>query len=127
MRVLFCACLVLAVCVTFGCGFMPGNEKFNPETQPGEKMAQDTNELKGAQYAKLNSIGCYNIPDMRIVAANPGDFDAIDKLIREKRCFVLPTDTDIYVKERAQGDILCVKFRGSTKQFYTIKRYLASD
>jgi hypothetical protein len=111
----------------FGCGAILPGQQFSPDKSPGEKMSQETNELKGAHYAKLNSIGCRTYEDMRMVVSSHNDFETVDKLIRDKHCFVLPTDTDIFIKDRVDGDIVSVKYRGSRELFYTVRSSLGSE
>jgi hypothetical protein len=107
-----------------GCFIDMDNPKGNLNPS-GDKMPQDTNELKGPHYARLNSIGCLYYDDM--VTAKKGDFDIVDQMIRDKRCFVLPTDTDIYIKEHVYGDIVSAKLKGSTQLFYTVKGNLVAE
>jgi hypothetical protein len=93
----------------------------------GDKTSQAT-ELQGPHYAKLNSIGCLVCNDMEIAnaATHKRDFDTIDNLVREKRCFVIPTDADIYINERVRGDIVSVRLKGSTQSFYTVRSTLVA-
>lgn len=126
MRTLLCVFLIVAVGVMFGCMITPGMFT-TPEGQAGDKMNQETNELKGAHYAKLNAIGCNSFSDMQLVASHNNDFEIADKLIREKRCFVIPTNIDIFIKERVQGDIVSAKFRDSAQVFFTVRSSLGSE
>lgn len=82
-------------------------------------------ELTGPHYAKLNSIGCLNPVDME--KANGGNFETIDNLVREKRCFVIPTDTDIIIKERVKGDIVRAMSKDSKQLFYTVRSNLVAQ
>jgi hypothetical protein len=128
MRTLLCICLTVTLCIISGCIFITDA----PSTSgipTGEKMSSEISELQGAHYAKLNSIGCLQNVDMEKVrlADRQSDFDTIDNLVREKRCFVLPTDTDIFIKDRNTADIVSAKLRGSTQLFYTMKRNLVSN
>jgi len=126
MRVLLCICLTAAISVTSGCIF-GDNGPFGSGSQAGDKMYQETSELSGPKSAKLNSIGCLSYVDMQTLIDQHGDFETTDKLIREKRCFVLPTDTEIYVKERVKGDIVSAKLKGSIQLFYTSKNNLIAN
>jgi hypothetical protein len=59
--------------------------------------------------------------------AKSANFETIDKLIKEERCFVIPTDKDVFIKDRAKGDIVSAQLRGSTKLFYTVRSNLAEQ
>ncbi len=91
-------------------------------------MLQVPKELQGPHYAKLNSIGCLQYNDIEIIKlpGNQSDFDTIDNLIREKRCFVIPTDTDVFIIQRLKGEIVSAKLGGSTQLFYTVKTNLVA-
>jgi hypothetical protein len=119
--------LTVALSVIFGCFYALDGDSPNRGSQLGEKMPQDVNELKGPHYAKLNSIGCLYYTDMQMVVDNHNDFETADKLIREKRCFVIPTDTDVFIKERVKDDIVSAKYRGSTQLFYTVRSNLVAE
>jgi hypothetical protein len=117
-------CAAVAILIISGCMIDPDNPRgLGKDT--GDQMSQDVNELKGPHYAKLNSIGCLYYDDL--MTAKKGDFDTIDQMIRDKRCFVLPTDTDIYIKERVQGDVVSAKLKGSTQLFYTVRTNLVAE
>ncbi len=62
-----------------------------------------------------------------MLAKNRSDFETIDHLIREKRCFVIPTGIDIFVKERVKGDIVSAKLKDSTQLFYTVRSNLVLE
>jgi hypothetical protein len=123
MKKRLCILWTVAICVISGCNILdlPGAER-----NLGENTAQNIQELRGAHYAKLNSIGCLHYPDVEtaMLANRRGDFDTIDNLVREKKCFVVPTDKDIYITERVKGDIVSVKLKGSTQLFYTVRSSL---
>lgn len=128
MRKRLCILLAVAICVISGCGSL--NELF-PDSgkQSGENTQETSFELVGKHYAKLNSIGCLNSNDMEtaMLAKNRSDFETIDHLIREKRCFVIPTGIDIFVKERVKGDIVSAKLKDSTQLFYTVRSNLVLE
>ncbi|SPF43487.1 exported hypothetical protein [Syntrophobacter sp. SbD1] len=116
MRKLLYTFLTVALFVISGCN--PFGEGVLGTGYKAEGVEeQDIVELQGPQYAKLNSIGC-SAPD-DVQKAQSHDFDTIDKLIRDKRCFVIPTDKTIYIKERARGEIVSVYFKDTTNIFYT--------
>lgn len=126
MRTLLYACTIAAVCVISGCGLgLYGMDFSNPESQTGGKMVQPINEFTGPHYAKLNSIGCLNYSDCEM--SKSADFDTIYNLIRDKRCFVIPTDTNVYIIERVKGDIVSAKLKESAQLFYTVKSNLVSQ
>ncbi len=129
MRTLLCICLTVTICVISGCLFQKGDNALDPDNQSGGQMRQVTSEIAGPHYAKLNSIGCLNCDDMETTrsANQKGDFDTIDNLIRAKRCFVLPTDTDIYIKERVKGNIVSAKLKDSRQLFYTLASNLVAE
>jgi len=122
MRKFLCSVLIVASCVISGCIVFDSLPK-SPEQQTGEEMNTQV-ELEGAHYAKLNSIGCLHVGDMEI--AKKADFDTISNLIKENRCFVIPTNTDIYIKERVSTDIVSVKLKESKQLFYTVKSNLVA-
>jgi hypothetical protein len=92
--------------------------------KPGEEMSTDI-ELRGAHYAKLNSIGCLQYDDLEMT--KNADFDTIDNLIRSKRCFVIQAGKDILIQERIKGDVVSVKFKGTTQIFYTLRSNLVRE
>jgi hypothetical protein len=120
--------LTVAICVISGCvqlaDYFPDQGK-----QLEENTQQNVTELKGKHYAKLNSIGCLNCSDAETAmsANNRGDFDTVDHLIREKRCFVIPTGTDIFINKRVKGDIVSARFKDSKEVFFTAKSNLAVE
>jgi hypothetical protein len=120
-----CILLIVAMCVIPGCGLVdvPGAEKLR-----GENTEQNEMDLQGKRYAKLNTIGCTQYPDIETVisAQRRSDFDTIDHLIREKKCFVVPTDKDIFISARVKGDIVSAKLKGETQLFYTVRTSLVS-
>ncbi|HYA41227.1 MAG TPA: isochorismatase family cysteine hydrolase [Syntrophobacteraceae bacterium] len=66
MRTFLFVSLIVAVCAALGCVYTPGMSVFNnPDEQAGGKMPQDTNELKGAHYAKPNSTENLSIDHSR--------------------------------------------------------------
>jgi hypothetical protein len=125
MRKILCIFLTAALCAISGCYLPLGDDPSTLEKQSAE-LSQIAADLRGPHYAKLNSIGCLQISDMEITNAHRSDFDIIDNLIREKRCFVLPTDKDIFIIERAKGDIVAAKLEGSTHSFYTVRNNLVA-
>jgi hypothetical protein len=122
MRTVLCLFLSVAICAISGCTSL---DDYLPDTKsrPEENMHPDV-ELQGVHYAKLNSIGCLNCSDME--TAKSGDVDMIDNLIRQKQCFVIPTGTDVFIKERVKGDIVSAMLKGSTQIFYTLKSNLVA-
>lgn len=128
MRKRLCILLTVAICVISGCvalsDYFPDQGK-----QLEENTQQNVTELKGKHYAKLNSIGCMECSDAEtaILANNRSDFDTIDHLIREKRCFVIPTDKDIFINKRVKGDIVSARFKDSKEEFFTAKSNLAAE
>jgi hypothetical protein len=114
MRILAWAILIVALGSTLGCN------QFLPADTTGESTDI---ELQGAHYAKLNSIGCYNHND--IITTKSADFDTIDNLIREKRCFVIPTDKDIFLTGRTMDGIVKAKIGDIKDQFYTYRSNLS--
>jgi hypothetical protein len=111
--------LALTICSISGCSlndeFFFGAGDANVTSDPG---------LTGAHYARLNSIGCFDYDDIEKIRS--GDTDIIDNLIRQNRCFVIPTDKDIYIQDRVKGDILSARIKDSTQLFYTLKKNLGS-
>jgi len=128
MRNLLCVFLTVVICVIPGC-YLPFDESSTGSgKQSGEKTSGIATELQGPHYAKLNSIGCllYNDMEMAQSANRKSDYDTIDNLIREKRCFVIPTDTDIFINERVKGDIVSAKIKDSREAFYTVRSNLVA-
>ncbi len=101
----------------------------NPGKYSDESTQQNVAELKGQHYAKLNSIGCLssNETETAMLAHKRSDFETIDNLIREKRCFVIPTGADIFIIKYVKGDIVSAKLKGSTQEFYTAKSNLVAE
>ncbi len=124
MRTILCIFFTVALCAISGCYYPLGDDTSGKLSSP--EISQIPVELHGPHYARLNSIGCLQISDMEITNAHRSDFDTIDNLIREKRCFVLPTDKDIFITERAKGDIVGAKLEGSTQLFYTVRNNLVA-
>lgn len=122
MRILLCMFLVVTTCVISSCF----STELIPYMQdkPGEEMSTDV-ELRGAHYAKLNSIGCFQYSDLE--EARKADFDTIDKLIRTKRCFVIQAGKDILIQERIKDDVVSVKYKGTAQPFYTLKSNLIKE
>ena len=118
--------LAVAVCVIPGC-FMAFDEDA-PGSLLKSKTVEDPSELTGPHYAKLNSIGCLICDDMEIAqsAKLRSDFDTIDHLVREKRCFVIPTDKDVFINERVKGEIVSAKVKDSALSFYTVRSSLVA-
>jgi len=120
--------LTVAICVISGCtqlaDYFPDQGR-----QLEENTQQNVTELKGKRYAKLNSIGCINCTDAEtaILANNRGDFDTIDHLIREKRCFVIPTGRDIFINKRVKVDIVSARFKDSKEEFFTAQSNLVAE
>jgi hypothetical protein len=116
MREILCIFLAISFCIISGC-YLVFDEGSAPQLPTGPI------ELFGEHYAKLNSIGCYQYNDIVTVglAHNRSDYDTIDNLIKEKRCFVLPTNTDIFIIKRVQDDIVSAKttIEDATLTFYT--------
>ena len=121
MRKLLYVFLPVALFIMSGCNPF-GESVLNPAHQPGYNEPSEIVELQGPHYAKLNSIGCNDPKDMEKVKL--ADFETTDNLIRGKRCFVIPTDTDIFVKDRATADIVSAHLKGSTQLFYTVRSNL---
>jgi hypothetical protein len=120
--------LTVAICIISGCAQM--DEYFpNPGKYLDENAQQSVIELKGQHYAKLNSIGCLssNETETAMLAQKRSDFETIDRLIRDKRCFVIPTGIDIFIIKYVKGDIVSAKLKGSTQEFYTAKSNLVAE
>ena len=115
---------ILTLCIAFGCDNLKDYFYEDVTTLKGEQLHQDA-ELQGARYAKLNSIGCLDLNDME--KAKSAGSDTIEDLIKQKRCFVIPTNTDIFIADRVRSDIVSAKFRGSTQLFFTLKTNLGAD
>lgn len=115
MKKLLFISLIASTCFIWGCTLWSDAPK--TENKPEDELQSHLNELQGPHYAKLNSIGCVNYSDMAVLKS--GHFDTIDSLIREKRCFPLPTDVDILVIERSGGDIVKAKIKDEPRYFYT--------
>lgn len=130
MRMFVCMCLAVAMCALSGCFYgLDENTKASHEQHLGENIKQSIVELQGPHYAKLNSIGCMQPSDIEIVdlATHRNDYDTIDHLIRDKRCFVIPTGVDMFIRERVKDDIVSVKLKGSTEIFYTERSNLVAE
>lgn len=119
MRTLLCVFLTVAMCIILGCNIY---EFFPKSKTPEEDLLYNDIELGGVYYIKLNSIGCFQSNDLEMTKS--ADFETIDNLIKAKRCFVIPTDTVVLIKERTTIDIVNVKRKGSTESFYTVKSNL---
>jgi len=120
MKVVMCVLLSLAICIVAGC--MLNDQMISAiRDQPSSDVPPDL-ELRGDHYAKLNAIGCYQYDDLQ--STKSGDFDIIDKMVREKRCFVLPTDTNIVITERVKGEVVHAKVKDTTKAFFTFRNNL---
>ncbi|MGA2936548.1 MAG: hypothetical protein ABSF52_05535 [Syntrophobacteraceae bacterium] len=128
MRKILCIFLTGALCVISGCYLPLGDDLSDAGKQSRPEISQVASELRGPHYAKLNSIGCLAYSDMTMANAHRSDFDTIDNLIREKRCFVIPTDTDIFIIKRAKGDIDIVwaKTGDPAQSFYTSRNNLVA-
>jgi hypothetical protein len=129
MRKRLCVLLTVAICVISGCA-APLSDYFPDRgKQLDENAQQSVIELKGKHYAKLNSIGCLECSDAEtaMLANNRSDFDTIDHLIREKRCFVIPTGTDIFINKRVKDDIVSARLKGSKEVFFTAKSNLVAE
>ena len=113
--------LIVTLCIAFGCDVTKQYFYEDVEKQKGEEMHTPP-EFQNARYAKLNSIGCLEFNDMEKVKS--GGSDTIDNLIRQNRCFVIPTDKDVFIAAIFKGDIVSAKFRGSTQLFYTLRTNL---
>ncbi len=110
MRTIFVIFLAEALCIVSGCNSLnPTNEVCN---------------FYGPNYVQSNSIGCKYCKDMEV--ARLGDFETVDKLIRNKQCFIIPSETDVFIKERVNGDIVSAKLKGSTQLFYTLESNLGA-
>jgi hypothetical protein len=125
MRKILGMFLTVAICVIAGCYSPWGDDPPISGQLEQQKMMQVAVELRGPHYAKLNSIACLQYNDMEVVRRH-NDFDTIDNLIREKRCFVIPTDTDIFINERVSGDIVSARLKDSTRSFYTVRSNLVA-
>ncbi|MGA7491624.1 MAG: hypothetical protein WB930_19960 [Syntrophobacteraceae bacterium] len=127
MRKRLCIVLAVAICIISGCTqlseYYPDRSKYDDNSQ------QTPSELKGKHYAKLNSIGCVNSDDAEtaISAKKRSDFETIDHLIREKRCFVIPTGTDIFIINYSKGDIVSARLKDSKQEFYTGRSNLVAE
>ncbi|MGA2027380.1 MAG: hypothetical protein ABSH17_10000 [Syntrophobacteraceae bacterium] len=123
MRKRLCILLAVAICIISGCAQL--GEYFPDSTTP----PQSVQELRGTHYAKLNSIGCINSDDAEtaMLANKRSDFETIDHLIREKRCFVIPTGTDVLIIKYAKGDIVSARLKDSRQEFYTGRSNLVSE
>ncbi|MGA3115362.1 MAG: hypothetical protein ABSF90_13135 [Syntrophobacteraceae bacterium] len=123
MRNILCVFIAMAFCVISGCYFAINDDPGNWKKEAQDREPEPSFELRGAHYAKLNSIGCltYNDLEMANAAHSRSDFDTIDNLIKEKRCLVLPTDKDILIIGHVQGDIVSAKveLEDTTRVFYT--------
>jgi hypothetical protein len=119
MKAVMCVLLSLTICIIAGCI----NEQIISaiRDKPGSDDPSDY-ELRGDHYARLNAIGCYQYDDLQ--STRSGDFDIIDKMVREKRCFVLPTDTRIIITERVKGEVVNAKVKGTNQPFYTFRSNL---
>jgi hypothetical protein len=124
MREILCIFLTAALCVISGCFIALDDDPGSSAKQSRPEISEVAAELRGPHYAKLNSIGCLQYSDMVMANDHRSDFDTIDNLIREKRCFVIPTDTDILITERAKDDIVKAKLGDSTQVFYTVRNNL---
>jgi len=118
MRKILCIFFTVSLCVISGCSLII--DDVSPNLVPIE--------LQGPHYAKLNSIGClqYNDMEMAKLADHRGDHETIDNLIKEKRCFVIPTGTDIFIFDYAKGDIVSAKLQDSTQLFYAVRSNLVA-
>ncbi|MFZ0930501.1 MAG: hypothetical protein WAN11_17985 [Syntrophobacteraceae bacterium] len=129
MRNILCMFLAVAFCVISGCYLGINDDPGNWKKEAEDSAPQPSFELRGAHYAKLNSIGCLQYNDLEIVNAahRRNDFDAIDNLIKEKRCFVLPTDKDIFPIREVEGDIVSARTEigDKTLVLYTERSNLA--
>ncbi len=128
MKKRLCILLIVGICIISGCAqlddYMPGQG-----IASSENTKQIGTELQGKHYAKLNSIGCLNSDDAETaMSANKrSDFETIDHLIRDKRCFVIPTGTDIFVIKYAKGDIVRARLIDSKQEFYTGRSNLVAE
>jgi hypothetical protein len=127
MKKRLCILFTVAICVISGCAalsdYFPDSGKLDENTQ------QNVIELKGKHYAKLNSIGCLESSDAEtaMLANSRSDFDTIDHLIREKRCFVIPTGTDIFIIKYGKGDLVSARLKDSKQEFYTGRSNLVAE
>ena len=121
MRKFLYLVIIAASCLIPGCfGF--DTIPLHSEQQSGEQLQPEAG-LQGAHNAKLNSIGCVYLSDV-IKITKGADFETVSTLIKEERCFVIPTNTDVFIKERIQDDIVSVKLRDSKQLFYTVRSNL---
>jgi hypothetical protein len=126
MRKILCIFLTVALCVISGCFIALDDDPGSSANQSRPVLSDIAPELLGPHYAKLNSIGCFQYGDMEMANSHRGDFDTIDKLIREKRCFVIPTDIDVFILERARGDIVRAKLGSPAQVFYAVRDNLVA-
>lgn len=117
MRMLLCLLLIMAMFVTVGCF----NSQMLEEDHSGPDAYADF-ELRGPHFAKLNTVGCLLYDDF--IMTKSGNFDTIDNLVKEKRCFALPTNKVILITGRAKGEIVNAKIQESGQVFYTDRRNL---
>jgi hypothetical protein len=127
MRKRLCIVLAVAICIISGCTAL--DEYFPDKSKYDDNSQQTPTELKGKHYAKLNSIGCFNSDDAEsaISANKRSDFETIDHLIREKRCFVIPTGTDIFIIKYGKGDLVSARLKDSKQEFYTGRSNLIAE
>ena len=121
MKTILYMLLAVAICAISGCTSL-GLDKSDPDKQSGDSMHREVHEFQGPHCAKLNSIGCRHYVDLE--TAKAGDFATIDNLIKEKRCFVIPTDADVFIKERVKPNMVSAKYRDSKELFYTFESNL---
>ena len=128
MRKRLCILLAVAICIISGCAqlddYMPSQG-----VALSENTKQIGTELQGKHYAKLNSIGCLNSDDAvtAMLANKRSDFETIDHLVRDKRCFVIPTGADIFILKYDKGDIVRARLIDSKQEFYTGRSNLVAQ
>ena len=129
MRNILCVFIAMAFCVISGCYFAINDDPGNWKKEAQDREPEPSFELRGAHYAKLNSIGCLssNETETAMLAQKRSDFETIDHLIREKRCFVIPTGTDVLIIKYAKGDIVSARLKDSRQEFYTGRSNLVSE
>lgn len=114
MRILAWTVLIVSLGCTLCCNLF----------SPVDKTYENTDvELIGVHYAKLNSIGCYARQDL--IAIKSASFETIENFIREKKCFVIPTDKDIILNGRAMDGIVDARIKGANEAFYTYRSNLS--
>jgi hypothetical protein len=123
MKTILYMLVVVAICAISGCS--PFNfDTSDPDRQSGADLHREVHEFQAPHYAKLNSIGCRDYGDLELTKS--GNFETVDNLIKEKRCFVIPADADVFISERVKTNIVSAKYRDSRELFYTFESNLVA-